>query len=234
MRRLLAATRHDVRLQVRGGFYAAAAFVALCMIPLLRLLPAATLTTVLPSLVLLNMQVNTFYFIGGLVLLEKAEGSLQALAVSPLRPWEYIAAKVASLALLSTLEAGAIVLATHGPRFDALFFAAGVGLTAVLFALYGFVAVARYSSINAFLFPSLVYTAVLGLPVFDVLGIWPHPAWLLHPVRAPLVLLEAAFRPEPAWRIGYAIGYGALSSVALGWFALRAYERHVVARGGDA
>jgi len=180
------------------------------------------------------MQVNTFYFIGGLVLLEKSEGSLQALAVSPLRPWEYIAAKVASLALLSVLEAGVIVLATHGPRFDVLFFAVGVGLTAVLFALYGFVAVARYSSINAFLFPSMVYTAVLGLPVLDVLGIWPHSAWLLHPVRAPLVLLEAAFQPVPAWRIGYAIGYGAVSSVALGWLALGAYERHVVARGGDA
>ena len=86
LRRLRAAMKADARLQQRNGFYAAAAFVAVCMIPLLRRVSPDGLILLLPPLVLLNMQVNTFYFMGGLVLLEKAEGSLQALTVTPLRP----------------------------------------------------------------------------------------------------------------------------------------------------
>lgn len=96
--RLRAAAAADVRLQLRNGFYAAAAFVAVCLVLLLGPLSADTVALLLPPLVLLNLQVNTFYFIGGLVLLERAEGSLEALTVTPLRPWEYLSAKVATLA----------------------------------------------------------------------------------------------------------------------------------------
>lgn len=233
MNRLRAALRHDIRLQVRSGFYAAAAFVAVCLIPLVRALDGATLKLVLPALVLLNMQVNTFYFIGGLVLLEKAEGSIQALAVSPLRPVEYGAAKVLSLALLSLVEAAVIVVATYGARVQPLALVAGVVLTAVLFCLFGFIAVARYDSINTFLLPSVIITSLLNLPVLDALGIWSGPLWLLHPIRAPLVLLEAMVQPVAAWRIGYALGYGALWALVLGWFSLAAWNRHIVGRGAS-
>ena len=83
MSRLPAAVACDVRLQYRNGFYAAAAFVAVVLVVLLRWLPPETLRLLLPALVLANMQVNTFYFVAGLVLLEKAEGSLEALVVTP-------------------------------------------------------------------------------------------------------------------------------------------------------
>lgn len=232
LRRLVGAMATDVRLQYRNGFYAAAAFVAACLVPLLRRLPDDGLALVLPPLVLLNMQVNTFYFIGGLVLLEKGEGTLQALTVTPLRPSEYLAAKVATLAWLSLVEAAVVVVASHGLLLNWAALAAGVGLTAVLLCLYGFVAVARYDAINAFLFPSMVYTAVIGLPVLDYFGIGAGPLWYLHPVRAPLVLLEAAFRPVASWQLAYAAGYGALWAVGLSVVARRAFDRHVVARSG--
>lgn len=232
--RLAAAAAADVRLQLRNGFYAAAAFVAVCLVLLLRQLPADTVTLLLPPLVLLNLQVNTFYFIGGLVLLERAEGSLEALTVTPLRPWEYLTAKVATLAWLSLVEAAVIVVASRGPWLAWLPLAAGVGLASALLCGYGFVAVARYDSINAFLFPSMVYTAVIGLPVLDYFGLWSGPLWLLHPMRAPLVLLEAAFQPVSAGRLAYAVAYGALWAAMLGIAARRAFDRHVVARRGHA
>ena len=83
MRRLAAALACDARLQYRNGFYAAAAFVAVALVLLLRWVPQGYLGWLMPALVLTNMQVNTFYFVGGLVLLEKGEGSLEALVVTP-------------------------------------------------------------------------------------------------------------------------------------------------------
>jgi fluoroquinolone transport system permease protein len=232
MRRLLAALAGDARLQYRNGFYAAAAFVAVVLVVLLRWLPPETLRLLLPALVLANMQVNTFYFVAGLVLLEKAEGSLEALVVTPLRPGEYLASKVLTLALLSLVEALAIVVASYGVGFNPWPFAAGIALTAALYCLYGFVVVVRYDSINEFLFPSMLYTAILSLPLLDYFGLWEGWLVYLHPVQAPLVLLEAAFRPVPAREVAYGLLYGTLWVVPMAAWGLRTFGRFVVAREG--
>lgn len=232
MRRLLAALACDARLQYRNGFYAAAGFVAVALILLLRLVPAPYVGWLMPALVLTNMQVNTFYFIGGLVLLEKGEGSLEALVVTPLRRHEYLASKVITLGVMSLAEALAIVLLAHGTGFRLVPLAAGVGLTAALYCLYGFLAVARYDSINEYLFPSMLYTSVLSLPLLDYFGVWETPLMYLHPVQAPLVLLEAAFRPVAAWEVAYGVLYGLAWVVPMGLLAVRAFRRFVIAREG--
>ena len=232
LRRLAAAMAGDIRLQYRNGFYAAAAFVAVVLVLMIRWVPREYLGWLMPALVLTNMQVNTFYFLGGLVLLEKGEGSLEALVVTPLRRGEYLASKVLTLALLSLVEALAIVLLTHGPRFDPWAFAAGIALSAALFCLYGFLVVARYDSINEYLFPSMVYTAVLPLPLLDYFEVWETPLVYLHPIQAPLVLLEAAFRPVSAWEVAYGILYGGLWVAVMGVLAARAFGRFIVAREG--
>lgn len=232
MTRLLAAMACDVRLQYRNGFYAAAAFVAVLLVALLRWMPDEIWAWLLPPLVLFNMQINTFYFIAGLVLLEKAEGSLEALVVSPLRRWEYLTSKVLTLALLSLVEAAAFVVLSHGARFNAFWLAAGVLMAAGMLCTYGFLVVARYDSINEYLFPSVLYTAILALPLLDYFDVWPGPWVYFHPVQAPLVLLEAAFGTVPGWEIAYAALYGGLWVGVLGVLAVRAFERFVVAREG--
>lgn len=232
MRRLLAAMACDVRLQYRSGFYAAAGLVAAALVLLLRWVPGPYVGWLMPALVLTNMQVNTFYFIGGLVLLEKGEGSLEALVVTPLRRGEYLASKVLTLAFMSLAEALAIVALGYGLGFNVVALAAGVALTAALYCLYGFLVVARYDSINEYLFPSMVYTSVLSLPLLDYFGIWETPLVYLHPVQAPLVLLEAAFRPVAAWEVAYGVLYGGLWVGTMGVLAVRAFGRFVVAREG--
>ena len=110
--------------------------------------------------------------------------------------------------------------------------AAGVALTAALYCLYGFLVVARYDSINEYLFPSMLYTSVLSLPLLDYFGVWETPLVYLHPVQAPLVLLEAAFRPVAAWELVYGVLYGGLWVGVMGGLAVRAFGRFVVAREG--
>ena len=232
MRRLAAAIACDARLQYRNGFYAAAAFVAVALVLLLRWVPQGYLGWLMPALVLTNMQVNTFYFLGGLVLLEKGEGSLEALVVTPLRRGEYLASKVLTLAFMSLVEALAIVALGYGTAFNPWALAVGVALTASLYCLYGFLVVARYDSINEYLFPSMLYTSVLSLPLLDYFGVWETPLVYLHPVQAPLVLLEAAFRPVDAWERVYGVLYGGLWVGLMGVLAVRAFGRFVVAREG--
>jgi fluoroquinolone transport system permease protein len=232
MRRLRATLWCDLRLQYRNGFYYAAAFVAALWMLLLAQVPAASLSWLLPPLVLGNLLINTFYFVAGQVLLEKGEGTLEAQVVTPLRVREYLASKALTLGALSLLEALAYVLIAYGPRFRLLPFAAGVLLISAMYVLYGFVVVARYDSINEFLFPSVLYTIGLGLPLLDYFNLVRSPLVYLHPVQAPLVLLRAAFQPVDAWQMVYGVLYAGLWVGLVYLLSRRAFLRFVVARQG--
>jgi fluoroquinolone transport system permease protein len=81
MKRLIATVRCDVTLQLRHGFYYATAFVLIFCVVVASRIPSLDLSWLLPALLLGNLLLNTFYFIGGLVLLEKSEGALEARVV---------------------------------------------------------------------------------------------------------------------------------------------------------
>jgi fluoroquinolone transport system permease protein len=233
MKRLFATLVCDIRLQFRNGFYYAAAFVTVVMALLLNQVRMFDLALLLPIFVLGDIQVNTFYFVGGLVLLEKGEGTLAAQVVTPLRTGEYLAAKVGTLSLLALIESLIIVTAAYGPGFAVLPLVAGVVLLAVLYVLYGFVVVARYDSINSYLMPSAVYTAVLSLPLVDYLGLWQSWLFYLHPIQAPLLLLRAAFKPVAAWQLVYGVLYGVLWIGLMYLASRRAFDRFVIEREGS-
>ncbi len=233
MTRLLVTAAWDVRLQLRNGFYYAAGIMVLFWIMLLRLLPEHILRPLMPPLVLGNLVINTFYFVGGLVLLEKREGTLEAQVVTPLRTWEYLTAKVATLTLLSLAENLLIVLVLFGPAVDLLPVAAGIMAASALYTLAGFMAVARFDSINEYLLPSMLYLMVLTAPLLASFAV--REIWLLylHPLQAPLILLQAGFHPESVGRLLY----GVISSLAWmvpGYYWARtAFNRHIIAREGS-
>ena len=166
MKRLLATIRCDLRLQQRNGFYYASAFVVAVYALGLSQLHATgarlNLAALLPAVVLNNLMITSFYFIAALVLLEKTEGTLTAQVVSPLHAGEYIAAKVITLTALALAYNLAVVVLVVGSQFsgesrrtEGLPLIAGIGAMAALMVMVGFVAVARYDSVNEFLLPSL-------------------------------------------------------------------------------
>lgn len=228
-----AATVHgDARLQLRQGFYYAAAFVLMILIVTGRQLSAEALIWFLPVIVLTNVQINSFYFLSGLVLLEKAEGTLQAQVVTPLKPGEYLASKVVTLTILSVVENVVLVLATVGPAAATPALLGGIVLASVLFCLTGFLAVARYDSINEFLMPSFLYTMGLTLPFLPYFGLLDSWLFDLHPMQAPLALLEAALDASGAGPSTVAAVSAAICLAAAGASSLRAFQRFVVAGEG--
>ena len=233
MHRLAATVRLDLRLQLRNGFYYVVAFVLACWFVLLTRLPAIDWGYVLPAVVFGNLVMVNFYFIAGLVLLEKGEGTLEAQVVTPLADWQYIGSKTATLTALSLVEQVVIVWSAHGGGFAGGRLAAGIVLAAILYTLTGFVLVARYRSINEFMFPSVLFTAILSLPMLHYFGLWDSWLLYLHPFTAPLVLLAGAFRPMPAWQLVYGVLYGALWAGLLLLAARRAFDRYIVAREGS-
>jgi fluoroquinolone transport system permease protein len=206
MMRLAATVGTDLRLQLRNGFYLASAFIVVFSIVLLRWLPPETARLILPVVLIENVLANSFYFVSGLLLLERVEGTFAAQSVTPLRVNEYLASKVGTLTLLSLAEslpiAGAVL--GIGPWLPPM--AAGVALAAVSFCLVGIALVLRYDSINEFMMPTVLYTFLLTLPIFGVFGVGA-PSWYLpHPIQGPLSLMTPDV-PRSGAEFVYAIGY---------------------------
>jgi fluoroquinolone transport system permease protein len=213
--RLISRAVWDCRLQFRNGFYYAAIVVALLLVGLLVSVPQPQLLWVLPAALLGNLVTNGFYFMAGIVLLEKAEHSLDAQLVTPLRAWEFLLGRVASLCLLSLVESAAIVALVHEGPVNWAALVLGVVMMTSLLACFGLLLVARYESINQFLFPSMLASTLLTLPLLDLLGIWPSVAWYLHPLQAPLELIGGGFEPRSSAQLAAAVAVGvAWTSVA--------------------
>lgn len=231
MSRLVAALRWETVVQARGQFYALTAVVAVVWIVLLRLFPAAwrEIPVVLaPVFVFSNLQVTAFYFVTALVLLEKSEGALRALVVTPLRPGEYLAAKALTLMALGLIENVVIVLASFGAPPSWGWWVLSTAACGASLTLIGLALIAKYESISTFLMPSGLYVLFLSLPLFGYYSVVPMVTLAWHPLAPSLVLMRAAWEPvDPGW-----LAYGVLGSgvwlVVLGAWARRRFV-HLIA-----
>ena len=232
MKRLAATLRCDFFLQFRNGFYFVSAFVLLVWVLLFSFLPELELGWIMPILLFGNLMVGTFFYIGGLVLLEKGEGTLEAQVVTPLRRGEYLASKVLSLTLLGIAENILITLLVYGVRVNYLTLLAGIFLAAALYELFGFTVVIRYDSVNEYLFPAILYTLLLSLPLVDYFDLWKSPLIYLHPMQAPLLVLKAAFQPVPAGQLVYGLVYSLVWIGLLARLSQRDFYRFITSAKG--
>ncbi len=232
MNRFFNTLRWDIIRQYREGFYFISAIVAVIMIVLLRQIEGVDWTLWWPAILLENLIINAFYFMAGMVLLEKGEGTLEAQIVSPLKVGEYLAAKVISLFILSTLESLIIIGLVSGWAFNWLWLLLGIALVVAMYAFYGFVVVARYDSIADFILPSAIWTMGFSLPLLGYFDLWNHWILYLHPLQAPLILMRAAYHPVAVWELVYGVVYAGVW-VGLGYFiSRRAFRRFVVQKAG--
>ena len=235
MKRLVASIRLDARLQLRYGLYAVTGIVVAVWAIVLWLFadalrPLAAL--LVPVFVAGNLLMTTFYFVAALVLFEKGEGSLAAIATTPLRDGEYLLSKVLSLTALALVESLVIVALLSGTdaRWGLLLPASA--LLAAIYTMLGFIAIVRHDSINEFLIPSLGYVFALTLPLVGHFGLVDSMVFLPHPMEMALVLMRGAYAPEPVWKLAVALcGLVAWFAAAFLWARAR-FDRFVVRTAG--
>jgi fluoroquinolone transport system permease protein len=232
LKRLAATLACDIRIQFRNGFYYVSAFVVIMWSIIFTQVPSFDLAFWMPALLLGNLIINTFYFVGGLILLEKTEGTLEAQIVSPLKTSEYLGSKVTTLLLLSLLENFLITALIFGLSFRFAPWILGIATASAFYVLVGFLAVSKYDSINEYLMPSMLYTSTFGLPFVHYFGL--TQSWLiyLHPLQAPLILLKGAFYPIETWQLIYGVLYSVLWIWIMYLWSKKTFFKYIVAREG--
>ena len=229
MSRLSATLRLDVQLQARNNVYliiAVAAF--LLAIPLRAFFTSEQLHFFMPLIALSGVGVTTFFLVAVLLLLERGEGTLDVVLVSPLRPAEYLASKLVTLTALALAESVLIVTVAYGMGLSFLWLALAVVLRSALVAAVGVAVGVRYRSITHFLLPAIAFTILFDLPVLWYVELWPSPLFYLWPTLPSLLLAKAAFLPVAPLQLVYAGVYGAAAIGAAVFWASRALDRFVV------
>jgi fluoroquinolone transport system permease protein len=217
----IAVLRWDLVVQARNGFYWATAFLVLVVGGLLLAVPEAVRANAslwVPAVVAMNLQITTFFFVAGLMLLERDEGTLAALAVSPVSPGGYLAARVVSLTALASVETLALVWIAFDAGGAWILTTAGAVALGAIYTGMGAAVATRYASVNALLLPAAVVVTVLLLPLLGHFGFAPRSMFLLHPVEPPLTLIRAGFGVGEIGDFVYgAAGSAVWSVVALLW-----------------
>jgi fluoroquinolone transport system permease protein len=164
--RLLHAVWADVRFQLKHGFYLIYVILTIMYLIILSFLTEDILSVALPLVVFSDPSVLGLFFIGGIILLEKGQGVLMVLVVSPLRTMEYIMSKVISLALISVLAAFAIAFFSHYPSTNWLLLLLATILTSALFTLIGIMINAGCETVNQYMLRTIPYMLLFMFAVF--------------------------------------------------------------------
>ena len=225
MTALVTALRWDVVVQARNGFYWATAFLVVLVGGLLLAVPEAVRADAavwVPAIAAMNLQITTFFFVAGLMLLERDEGTLAALAVSPLSPGGYLAVRMISLTTLASLETAVVVWAAFDTRGAWLLMVPGMAALGVIYTGFGVVVAARFASVNALLLPASLVVTLLLLPLLPHFDFAARALFLLHPIEPALTLIRAGYGvADDADLVFGVVGSAVWSAIVFLWGRMR-------------
>lgn len=174
--RVVTLIAHDARLQWRYGIYAAYAVVLLLYAAVIMTagdhLPAWVAATIIFS----DPAALGFFFLGALMMLERAEGVRSALAVTPIAAADYLVAKSVTLTAMALIACAILVSLLHGSRNPALLLVA-VALTSLQYVGIGTPIAIRFRTVSGYLVGSAGFLMPLILPGLLAL-LEPFPLWL--------------------------------------------------------
>ncbi len=229
MSRLASTLRLDATLQVRHRVYLIVLGATLGLALAIRsVVTPEQLEFFMPVLVMYGVSLTTVFLVGVLLLLERSEGTLSVVMVSPLRPSEYLASKLITLAGLALVESTIVAVVAYGLGWSFGWFVLAVVMRASMGVGVGVAVGVRYSSITRFLFPGILASLAFDFPNFWYFEIWPTSLFYLWPSMPPLLLAKSAFFAVEPLQLVYAFVYGPLVVGAALFRASRSIDRFVV------
>jgi fluoroquinolone transport system permease protein len=195
--------KQDARFQARHGFYIVYVFVSLFYILILRWMPVDVRDDAAPVIVLMDPAAVGFYIVGAGVLLERSQGVLDPLFVTPIRLQDYIWSKTVTLAFLGFVSGEAVLIGSLGRV--TLLESVGLYAIAVIMSLFGLALAVRAKTVNMFLIKASVVMIMLLLPLLTYFHLISSSIFSVLPTAAALRLLSSSSTPL-SLQEGIAIG----------------------------
>jgi fluoroquinolone transport system permease protein len=189
--------KHDFMLLSRNNVITISIIVTLIYVGLFKLLSAlGNIEKVLVTVIFNDPALLGFLFVGVMVLFEKNENTIQALAVSPVKISNYILSKSISLTLVSLLCCFAMAISGYGMDFNFIHFSMAAIFTTMVFSFLGFIAVAGQSNFNQYILRALGIILFLSLPFLGYFDLVAEIWFVLFPTYTAIKLFDFAFQEK--------------------------------------
>ena len=161
--------KFNIKQQYRYGFYLLYLFLAAVYSLIIFLLPASWKTNAIAIIIFFDPAEVGLYFMGGILLLEKSQRLPGAIAVSPIRASEYVAANVSAMTIIAVIVG--IIIGIIGGTSSMPGLILGTILCAVLFTMIGIAISTVISDLNQFVLATLPVILILQItPMFYLLN----------------------------------------------------------------
>lgn len=167
----------DMRFQAKHGFYFLYVVLTAIYAAALLAVPKSWQEKTAVILIFSDPASMGLFFMGAIVLLEKSQHTPCAFAVSPVRPMEYIIAKVSSLSAISLIVAAILALEASVDNLHIMLL--GTVISSVIFTLLGIIIATKIISLNQFILWTVPIEIVCFVPaILHLFKITPD--WLRH------------------------------------------------------
>ncbi len=167
----------DMRFQAKYGFYFLYAILTVIYTIILFALPENWREKAAALLIFSDPASMGLFFMGSIVLLEKSQHTPCAFAVSPVRPMEYVIAKVSSLSAISLAVAAILALAASVDRLHIVLL--GTLISSIIFTLLAIMIATKIISLNQFILWTVPIEIVCFVPA--ILHLFKiTPAWFRY------------------------------------------------------
>lgn len=219
---------HETRLQYRYGIYGAYAFVIAFYVGVLiwggDILPPVFTAFIIYT----DPAVLGFYFLGALMMLEKAEGSRLALSVSPINAGAYFTAKAVPLTLLGLVAVAIMAPLIHGDT-DWPVLIGAVLLSALCYLGVGVPIALHFRTVTSYLIGSVGFLLPLVVPSF-LACLDPMPVWaMLFPTAAQLrlIMIGVGAASDGFGAITLMFATTLIGTLGAVWFGLKRLEKEI-------
>lgn len=179
----------DMQFQLKYGFYFLYVLFGIVYIALLMIFPDAWREKAASIMIYSDPAALGLFFMGAIVLLEKSERVLNALAVSPVKTIEYILSKVVSLAVISVVVS--FVLAVVAGSSNIFILLLSVALTSGIFTLLGLIVATKIESLNQYLMATVPLEVLCFVPPLIYL-FCPAPVLRFYPLSSSMALITGS------------------------------------------
>ncbi len=138
------------------------------------------------------------FFVGLSVIMEKNDGVLVALFVTPINHHHYLISRILSLSIIGTLCAVGMGLALTGEQWNLAWwpFVAGVFFTCIIFSIVGVMLVSYSLEFLHFMLRSIPFLLGLSLPLLNYFQLTDIALFQVVPIQGPLNLIISGFGHE--------------------------------------
>lgn len=227
---------YNVKLQFRQGFTAAWIVITFFYLLALYFIPSQMAIVLLPLILLSEPTTFAMIFTGAILLLEKEEGILNNLFITPLNIRAYILSKAIALSLPAIGSALILTVLIRGIHISLILLPIGIFLTMIFFVCYSIIPASASKDLPGLIGRIGLYASPFVLSVMDYFHITRGPWHYLLPTKGTLDLMSMT-----SGRNEFSILKMILSLASLIlWIILilplaeRSFRKNIILKGGNA